>query len=124
MKSFAVVTVSLAILTTACGQNGEPQACKSFAPSMVDLLARSRDRHSDPDSEPEVYREAALRFSLPVVEKAPEAIRSSVSTLRRAFEQWRPSEDLSADPEVRAAAEQIDRWSRANCSPRRTVGIS
>lgn len=118
LKRFTIVTLSLTILATACGRNGEPKACKVLPPSMADLLAKSWNRHLIPDYDPEYYREGTLRFALPAVEEAPEAIRSAVSTLRRAFEQWRPGEDLSVNPEAQQAAEEIDRWADANCKPR------
>lgn len=99
----------------ACGRS-EPIACKKFPSSAVRNLEKSRDAHLSAEAEPETLRYLVLNVSLPTPDEAPSSIRSAVATVRSAFERWQPGEDLSADLEARAAAEQIDHWVDEHCS--------
>jgi hypothetical protein len=107
--------MAFAAAASACSRS-EPIACKKFAASAVQLLEKSRDVHLSDEVEPETLSYMALNISLPTPDGAPSSIRSAVATVRSAFERWQPGEDLSADPETRAAAEQIDHWVDEHCS--------
>ncbi|MCX7621037.1 MAG: hypothetical protein N2037_09370 [Acidimicrobiales bacterium] len=108
--------------TSACGKS-EPRACEVVPSSVVMGLEDAVDPQVDMTDD--TFKWTLLNIWFRSADKAPNQIQPAIKTVRDAIEQrWQRGVRLTDDEQVRAAAEQIDQWTRDHCPPKDTSGGS